>query len=200
MQKFPIANPVARPLGRRAGSAWLIGLSLALGVAAMPATVCAGDATGATTSAPVAAALVSVDGAWVRSTVKGQTATGGFMTLRARQNLTLVGFRSPQSPHAELHEMAMEGDIMRMRAVKSLPLPAGKDVALRPGGHHLMLMGLTAPLSAGQQITLELLLKDEQGKVLVQGVQVPVSTVAPRGDKAMGGGHDGMDMPGHHHH
>lgn len=143
----------------------------------------------------IEAAPVLVQGAWIRATVPGQTATGGFMTLRAQRDLTLVGFRSPAAPHAELHEMAMDGDVMRMRAVAQLPLPAGKDVALRPGGHHLMLMGLTQALPAGQDVTVELLLKDAQGKTVVQSVKVPVSGKMPAPQP--GGASDGAHM--HHH-
>jgi hypothetical protein len=146
-------------------------------------------AASATATAPVA-----VEGAWVRATVKGQTGTGGFMTLRADRDLTLVGFRSAAAPHAELHEMKMDGDVMRMRAIERLPLPAGQAVTLRPGGHHLMLMGLTQPLSAGQTITLELLLQDAQGASVVQSVAVPVRASAPAGAaREPAGGH-------HHHH
>lgn len=146
-------------------------------------------AASATATAPVA-----VEGAWVRATVKGQTGTGGFMTLRADRDLTLVGFRSAAAPHAELHEMQMDGDVMRMRAIERLPLPAGQAVTLRPGGHHLMLMGLTQPLSAGQTITLELLLQDAQGASVVQSVAVPVRASAPAGAaREPAGGH-------HHHH
>lgn len=189
LSKQQVSAPVWR--------SWVGGLSVLLSVAFVPALAWAAEppSMSPAASAPAMAGPVTVEGAWVRATVKGQTATGGFMTLRARQNLTLVGLRSPQAPHAELHEMAMDGDIMRMRAVETLPLPAGKDVALRPGGHHLMLMGLTAPLGAGQLVTLELLLKDEQGKALVQTIQVPVGSAAPAR------GRDAMDaMPGHHHH
>lgn len=145
---------------------------------------------------PAASATVSVavEGAWVRATVKGQAATGGFMTLRSDRDLTLVGFRSAAAPHAELHEMKMDGDVMRMRAIERLPLPAGKPVTLRPGGHHLMLMGLTQQLSAGQTINLELLLQDAQGASVVQSVAVPVRTSAPAGAaREPAGGH-------HHHH
>src|SRR5690606_35058032 len=85
------------------------------------------------------AAPVEVRGAWVRPAVPGQSGTGGYMVLRSAQAAALVGVRSPVAASAEVHEMRMDGDVMRMRAIPSLPLPAGQDVALRPGGHHLML-------------------------------------------------------------
>lgn len=123
--------------------------------------------------------LVQVNDAWVRQAVKGQSGTGGFMTLTSRVPLTLVGFRSPVSASAELHEMSMQGDVMRMRAIDALPLPAGQPVALQPGGHHLMLMGLTRPLSVGDHLVLTLKLRDGKGQIIKQTIRVPVLATAP---------------------
>jgi periplasmic copper chaperone A len=134
--------------------------------------------------------LVQVSDAWVRQAVKGQSGTGGFMTLTSRLPLTLVGFQSPAASSAELHEMSMQGDVMRMRAIDALPLPAGQAVALKPGGHHLMLMGLKRPLSVGDQVPLTLMLRNGQGQVVKQVIKVPVQAAAA----AEANGHD------HHHH
>lgn len=176
-----------------------LGLVLSLMAAAVPGgSVFAKDPAPAAKAAPAAAPKVSsvtVAGAWVRATVAGQQATGGFMDLTATQALTLVGFESGVAAQAELHEMAMDGDVMRMRAIDSLPLPAGQTVSLKPGAHHLMLMGLKKPLSAGQNVSLTLLLKGEDGKVHKQTVKVPVKAQAPM----MGGG-GGMHQHDHHHH
>lgn len=130
------------------------------------------------------APLVEVTDAWVRQAVKGQSGTGGFMTLTSRVPLTLVGFRSPVSASAELHEMSMQGDVMRMRAIDALPLPAGQPVALQPGGHHLMLMGLKRPLSVGDHLLLTLKLRDETGRLVQQRIRVPVLATAPAGAAA----------------
>lgn len=176
--------------------------ALALGmvfVGVVPAVQAADKpvATGATKSTE---APVSVEGAWIRATVKGQTATGGFMNLQSSQTLTLVGFSAAEAPVAELHEMKMEGDVMRMRALKALPLPAGQTVSLKPGGHHLMLMGLKAPLATGTTVRLTLQLRTEDGRVLSQAVEVPVKAMAPAGS-GQGGGmpHHGQGH-GHMHH
>src|SRR6478752_2265271 len=93
-----------------------------------------------------AQAPVAVAGAWARATVQGQRSSGAFMTLTASEPVTLVGIATPVAGIAEVHEMKMEGDVMRMRAVQALPLPANKPVQLAPGGYHLMLQDLKAPL------------------------------------------------------
>jgi len=123
--------------------------------------------------------LVQVNDAWVRQAVKGQSGTGGFMTLTSSVPLTLVGFRSPVSASAELHEMSMQGNVMRMRAIDALPLPAGQAVALQPGGHHLMLMGLKRPLLVGDHLLLTLKLRDAKGRLVQQRIRVPVLATAP---------------------
>ena len=73
---------------------------------------------------------VKVESAWARVTVPGQKGTGAFMTLTAAQGLRLVGVQSPVAGISEIHEMKMEGDVMRMRAINALELPAGQAVAI----------------------------------------------------------------------
>ena len=132
----------------------------------------------ATTTHALAQDAVKVEGAWARASVPGQKATGAFMTLTAPAATQLVGVSSPAAGVAELHEMAMQGDVMKMRAVSALELPAGQPVALTPGGHHLMLMSLKAPLAAGGTVPVTLLLRDARGAEVRQEVQVPVRAAA----------------------
>lgn len=122
--------------------------------------------------------LVRVEGAWIRPTVKGQMATGGYMVLTSRTNLFLTGLSTPVAGSAEIHVMKMEGDVMRMRAVPNLMLPAGRTVSLMPGAdqHHIMLMDLKRPLQEGEQVTLVLQLQLENGQKRTQTVTVPVRT------------------------
>jgi copper(I)-binding protein len=126
-----------------------------------------------------APAPVTVEHAWARTSVQGQSGTGAFMTLTAREPLTLVGVSTPAAGVAEIHEMKMEGDVMKMRPIEALPLPAGKAVELKPGGHHLMLMNLKAPLQAGTQVPVTLRLRDAKGNTRTLDVSVPVSARAP---------------------
>ena len=106
------------------------------------------------------------------------------MRLISAESVTLLEFRTPAAASAELHEMSMEGDVMRMRAIESLPLPAGRVVALQPGGHHLMLMGLRRALPAGEQVRVTLVLRTSSGRVVKQAVQVPVLASAPKAHQA----------------
>lgn len=96
------------------------------------------------------------DQAWVRATVSGQRATGAFMQLKNNlpnnEPVKLVGASSPVASVVEIHEMKMEGNVMQMRPVSALDLPA----ELKPGGYHIMLMGLKKPLQAGQEVPLTL--------------------------------------------
>ncbi len=125
------------------------------------------------------AATVKVEGAWARATVAGQKGTGAFMKVTAPQAMKLVGVSSPVAGVAELHEMKMDGDVMRMRAVPAIALPAGVGVQLQPGGHHLMLMDLKAPLLKDSQIPVTLVFQNAQGQTLQQQVSVPVLLGAP---------------------
>ncbi len=122
----------------------------------------------------------------------GQSGTGAFMRLTATEPMTLVGVASPVAGVAEVHEMKLEGDVMRMRAIPSLALPAGKAVDLRPGGHHLMLMDLKAPLKPDTRVPLTLLLRDAKGAERRVELQVAVSARSPAAtasDAGHGHGH-----------
>ena len=124
-------------------------------------------------------AAVKVDGAWARATVQGQKGTGAFMSLTAKDGAQLIGVSSPVAGVAEVHEMKMEGDVMKMRAVPSLDLPAGKKVELKPGGYHVMLMDLKAPLAKDSTVPVTLLFKDAKGVESKLELKLPVATAAP---------------------
>lgn len=121
-----------------------------------------------------------VEGAWARATVQGQKATGAFMKITAKEGTRLVGAQSPAAGVTEVHEMKMEGDVMKMRAVPGLDLPAGKTVELKPGGYHVMLMDLKAPLVKDSKVPLTLVFKDNKGVESKLELSVPVGTGAPQ--------------------
>jgi copper(I)-binding protein len=122
---------------------------------------------------------VEVKDAWARATVQGQMATGAFMKLTAKEGTRLVAVLTPVAGVAEVHEMAMENGVMKMRAVPGLELPAGKAVELKPGGYHVMLMDLKTPLQKDTTIPLTLVFKNAKGVETKADIRVPVGTMAP---------------------
>ena len=110
-------------------------------------------------SAVQAQVSVAVGDAWVRATVPQQKATGAFMQLTAAQHARLVDVRSPIAGSVELHQMSMSDNVMKMRHVAALDLPAGQMVALKPGGYHVMFFDLKAPVKAGDKVPLTLVVE-----------------------------------------
>ena len=139
---------------------------------------------------------IDVENAWVRATVPGQMATGAFMTLTAKDGAKLVGAASPAAGVAQVHEMKMDGGVMKMAEVKGgLDLPAGKAVELKPGGYHVMLMDLKSTLAKDSTVPLTLIFKDAKGAESKMELNLPVKA-APAGGavKGMDMGHN-MAMP-----
>ena len=133
-------------------------------------------------SSHVVAQTVAITNSWVRATVQGQKATGAFMTVTSKENAKLVAVSSPVAGIAEIHEMKMEKDVMKMAALPNgLDLPAGKAVDLKPGSYHIMLMDLKLPLNKDVAVPLTLTFQDSSGKKSQQVVQVPVSVQPPSG-------------------
>jgi periplasmic copper chaperone A len=147
----------------------------------------------ALTATAWAQTTVKVEDAWVRGTVATQKATGAFMRLTPSANARLVEAKSPVAGVVEIHEMAMENDIMKMRQVPGLDLAAGRTTELKPGGYHVMLMDLKQPLKGGEQVPITLVFEDEAKKRFTQDVKAPVT--------ALGGGNAPTPMKhGEHKH
>jgi len=123
---------------------------------------------------------VTITNAWARATVQGQKATGAFMTLTAKDNAKLVGVSSPVAGVAEIHEMKVEKDVMKMAALPNgLDLPAGKAVELKPGSYHVMLMDLKAPLTKDSTVPVTLTFQDAKGVKSNVELKVQVGMQAP---------------------
>lgn len=136
--------------------------------------------------------VVKVDDPWVRGTVPAQKATGAFMRLTATAPVRLVAANSPVAGVVEIHEMAMEKDVMKMRAVPGLDLAAGKAVELKPGGYHVMLMDLKQQVKAGETVPLTLVFEDAKKQRVTQQVQASVRTMAaPAANSGMSHGEQG---------
>lgn len=100
---------------------------------------------------------VTASDAWCRPAVAGARAVGCYVTLQSAGEDRLVGAQSPAGARLEIHTMSMDDGVMRMRQLEDgLPLPAGETVALKPGAEHLMLIGPTAALDEGGEISLTL--------------------------------------------
>lgn len=133
---------------------------------------------------------VKVDDAWVRGTVAQQKATGAFMRLTPEKNARLVAASSPVAGVVEIHEMAMENDVMKMRQIPGLDLAAGRTTELKPGGYHVMLMDLKQQMKGGDVVPITLVFEDDAKKRFTQEIKAPVT--------ALGGGNAAM-KPGMDH-
>jgi copper(I)-binding protein len=133
-------------------------------------------------------ATVDVRDGWVRQSVPGQSGTGAFMKLTAPTGTKLVGISTPAAGIAEVHEMKMEGDTMKMRELTGgLDLPAGQTVELKPGGYHVMMMDLKGALAKGATVPMTLKFEDAKGVKTALDVTLPVG--APEGADAAGSAH-----------
>ncbi|WP_020654903.1 copper chaperone PCu(A)C [Massilia niastensis] len=121
-----------------------------------------------------ACAQVTVSEPWIRATVPAQKSSGAFMQVQSATPARLVEVRTPVAGRAELHEMAMDGQTMRMRQVKEIELPAGKVVNLASGGYHVMLLDLKRQLKEGESVELTLVVQDAAQKRQEVKLAVPV--------------------------
>jgi copper(I)-binding protein len=153
---FTAAGSASRFDRRSAAGAMALAASLAL---LFPAAACA---------------ETTVKDPWVRATVFQQKATGAFMEISASNGTRLISVSSPIAQQVEIHEMKMDGDVMRMASVPGLDLAAGVPVALKPGGFHIMMMGLKYPLQAGAEVPLTLTFQAKDGKQETVEVKAPV--------------------------
>ena len=112
---------------------------------------------------------IKIENPWTRATAPGAAVGGGFATIRnnGKSADRLVGASSPVAAGTELHEMAMVGDVMKMREVKGVAVPAGGVLELKPGGYHLMFINLKAPLKQGDKVPVTLKF-EKAGEVKVE--------------------------------
>jgi copper(I)-binding protein len=108
---------------------------------------------------------IAVTNAWARETAPAQVNGGGFLTITNKgQADRLVSASSTVAPTVQLHTMSMDGGVMRMRELPDgIPVPAQSVVELKPGGMHIMFIGLKAPLKPGQSVALTLRFENMDG-------------------------------------
>lgn len=137
-----------------------------------------------TQQAPATGAL-EVRDAWAAATPGGVDVAAGYMTIAngTASDDRIIAASSPRAASVDIHEMNMEGDVMRMRAVEGgLPIAAGQSVSLGPGGFHLMFNGVTAPFVEGEDVPLTLTFEKAGAFELSLPVRAP-------GQATHGGGH-----------
>lgn len=130
---------------------------------------------------PSAFADVTVTQPWVRGTVAPQKVTGAFMKLKSDRDAKLVSATSPEAKVVEIHEMAMVNNVMRMRPITDLALPADKEVEFKPGGYHFMLMGIARQFKQGDVIPITLTVRESDGKTRTIEVKAEVRDLAASG-------------------
>lgn len=154
---------------------WIGGLFALLACGALPA---------------IAQTGIEVSNAWTRATVAVQKTGGIYLDIRSAAPARLVGAASPAAARVELHNMKMEGGVMKMSPVDAIDLAAGKTVKLAPGGYHIMMLDLKQPLKAGSSVPVTLTFER------ADRTRTTVETTAAVRDMAGNppGGHDMHDM------
>ena len=132
---------------------------------------------GAGLASAASAQSVEVREAWVRAPVPGQNIASAYMEIVSRAHGLLVAVTSPAAARAELHATIRDGDVMKMRQMESVDLPAGKVVKLAPGGMHIMLIDVKQPLKPGAKVPLTLTVQRD-GNRSVQTVQATVRSAS----------------------
>lgn len=144
-------------------------------------------------SAAAQTGSVEVKDAWARATPAKAENGAAYVTVQSPTQDRLTGASTPVAKKAELHEMTMEGGVMKMRPLAGIDLPAGQPVTLKPGAMHIMLLGLTQPLVAGQSFPLTLSFEKAGTREVTVSVQ-KVGAMGP-GGQATGGMQMPMPMP-----
>jgi copper(I)-binding protein len=125
---------------------------------------------------------ITVAHPWARATPGGAKVGGAYLEIKAAAGTSdrLVAVKSPAAGAAELHNHIMEKGIARMRRVDAIAVPAGKSVVLKPGGYHLMLTDLKAPLKEGDLLKLTLVF-EKAGEIEVEATVEPLGAMGPHG-------------------
>jgi periplasmic copper chaperone A len=137
---------------------------------------------------------LQITNVWARATPAKAANGAAYLTMQSGASDRLTGASTPVAANAELHHMTMQGNVMRMRQVASIDLPAGEPVTLKPGGFHIMLLGLKQPLHTGDKFPLTL----HFVKAGDRQVEATVEGIASMGPSQPAGGGSAMSMPMHH--
>ncbi len=136
---------------------------------------------------------VSVQAPWVRATVSPAMPSGAFMQIRSDTATRLIEARSPVAKTVQIHEMSMVGDVMKMRAIKGLDIPAGQAVELKPGSYHLMLLDMDRAIKEGDTVPLTLVFESADKKRETLEIKAPARALTRPTE------HGAMHNAAHHH-
>ncbi|MEW5421492.1 copper chaperone PCu(A)C [Amorphus sp. 3PC139-8] len=134
---------------------------------------------------------LQIEHPWTRATPPGAKTGAGFMVITNTGDAPdrLTGGTSPISTKMEVHTMTMDGGVMKMRQLTDgLEIPAGETVALKPGGNHMMFVGLDHAITEDEKVTATLDF-EKAGKVDVTFAVTPPGAPGPKN------GHGDMKMP-----
>jgi len=121
---------------------------------------------------------VTISQPWIRGMVAGQSNTAFYASIESTEATRLAGLSSPVAKKIEIHEMVMDGGVMKMHPVESLELPANKVVELKPGGYHAMLIDVSKPLAKGEKVPVRLTFRNKDGKERSTDVQAEVQDLS----------------------
>jgi periplasmic copper chaperone A len=142
---------------------------------------------------------VAITAAWARAMPGGAQTAAAYVTVTSPSDDRLTGVSTPAAQEAQLHSMSMTNGVMQMRPVDGVDLPAGKEVTLKPGGYHIMLMGLAKPLTEGQSFPMTLTFAKAGAKEVTVSVE-KIGAMGPAGGAPSGTtSMPGMNMPTQHH-
>ena len=146
---------------------------------------------------------LELKGAWTRATPPAARAGGGYLEITNNGSETdyLVSGSVDFAERVEIHEMSMVNDVMKMRHLEDgLPIPPGETVALEPGSYHVMFLGMTKPLTAGEAVDVTLTFKNAGDVTLKMPVaKVGARSLSGEGGQMMQHDHGNMDMKQHDH-
>ena len=155
-------------------------------------TIIFAAALAATLATPVRAEDVKagdlvITQAWSRATPTGAKVAGAYLTVENKGSVAdrLVSGSGDVAGRVEIHEMAMDGGVMKMRPLDNgLVIEPGKTVKLAPGGYHMMLMDLKRPLKVGERVPIDLRVEGRDKKLVSQSIEIEVAAKPPAADSA----------------
>lgn len=119
-------------------------------------------------------AVVEISDPWCRPTPNGAETGACYLTVKSNVANTVTGVATPLAAGSMIHDMSMEGGVMKMAEITGgLPLVANEEIKLAPGGKHIMLMGLTAPLVEGVTVPLTLTFEATPAMTVQAAVRQP---------------------------